>query len=141
MPFFRASGGAGGADIAPGLEILNEYLKTLGENEYLFSSNTAPQFEPIVKTLTAEGEVFSGSNVVCIFDVSKITFNKLGNCFSNGTYINVYKWNGDTKFYYGPLPTKYTYQTPEYIDLKGSQDIKLLILCNYSGSIKVLGGN
>lgn len=97
MPFFRASGGAGGAGVVDCLADINEQLEGLGENEYLvYISNTSGDTNWTKYTLTDSQttinipEVSSqASYVLVIVDFSKITFNSV-------------KFSSDANINYGP---------------------------------------
>lgn len=97
MPFFRASGGAGGAGVVDCLADINEQLEGLGENEYLvYTSNGSSTNSWAKHTLTSTKATInipspaaSSSYVLVIVDFSKITFNSV-------------KFGSDGNVNYGP---------------------------------------
>lgn len=148
MPFYRCNLSGGGGGVADGLALLNEQLKTLGENEYLYAARDNPtMYVPIKKTLTSSGETinmkFPG---ILVFDMSKITFSTIGYCLPATIApmsVEVRTYNGNTLFNYNQLTTRYDYQDPYYDDVKG-RNTDLFIICfnpNGTANIKIIGGN
>lgn len=81
MPFFRASGGAGGGGVAECLANLNERIETLGQDEFLFFGKANPdQYEGEKKTIsgtyTSMG-VNADTGGLVIIDCSKLTYSHI----------------------------------------------------------------
>lgn len=81
MPFFRASGGAGGG-IAEVLEGFNNELESLGTDEFWFFGYNSPYGS--IKPLSSTRIDVSSFEYVVVIDTSKITYPNLSYSLNSG---------------------------------------------------------